>query len=478
MKIRPATLLVFATLLTACGEPAPSGTAIANVTVIDAVNGVRDNQTVVFDGDEITAVRSSGPQVSVVRTIDGTGKFLIPGLWDFHVHLTYDDRFTNSMPALFLSYGITSVRDTGGLMHKILPVVEKMRAPDAVAPRVFFAGPLLDGNFVVYDGESRPEIGVRNATPDDARKTIADLKAQGVDFIKIYEMVSPAVFDAMVETANELGLPIDSHVPLSLRAGTAGPSVDSIEHLRNIEMDCAGNAPELHETRLELLKNPQGLSGGDLRSSLHSLQRLPAIADYDEARCDQVLNTLTSTTQVPTLRLGALNLAPPYLKDDWQDALSRIREDARQDWSESSMALASNADDEFTAFGEWALFLTGRMHARSIPIGAGTDTPIFLAVPGYSLHAELELLVRAGLSPLEAIRSATLRPAEYFSLQDDMGSVDVGKKADLVLLDANPLEDIANTKQISAVVSKGRVFTRSELSDLISAAHSAERPAQ
>ena len=291
-------------------------------------------------------------------------------------------------------------------------------------------------------------------------------------------MVSPAVFDAMVETANELGLPIDSHVPLSLRAGTAGPSVDSIEHLRNIEMDCAGNAPELHETRLELLKNPQGLSGGDLRSSLHSLQRLPAIADYDEARCDQVLNTLTSTTQVPTLRLGALNLAPPYSKDDWQDALSRIREDARQDWSESSMALASNANDESTAFGEWALFLTGRMHARSIPIGAGTDTPIFLAVPGYSLHAELELLVRAGLSPLEAIRSATVRPAEYFSLQDEMGTVDVGKRADLVLLDANPLENIANTKQISAVVSKGRVFTQGELSDLISASHAAERRVQ
>ena len=478
MKIQLFAFLVFVSVITACSEPAPSGTAITNVTVIDAVNGVRENHTVVFDGDEITAVESSGPQISVAETIDGTGKYLIPGLWDFHVHLTYDDRFTDSMPLLFLSYGITSVRDTGGLMHKILPVVEKMRAPDTAAPRVFFAGPLLDGNFVVYDGESRPEIGVRNATPDDARKTITDLHSQGVDFIKIYEMVSPAVFEAMVETAQKLGLPIDSHVPLSLRASTAGPSVDSIEHLRNIEMDCAGNAPELHETRLELLKNPDGLSGGDLRSSLHSLQRLPAIADYDEARCDQVLGTLKSTTQVPTLRLGALNLAPPYLKDDWQDALSRISEDAREDWDESAMVLASNPNDEFSAFGEWSLFLIGRMHARGIPIGAGTDTPIFLAVPGYSLHSELEMLVRAGLSPLEAIRSATVRPAEYFSLEDEMGSVDVGKKADLVLLDANPLENIANTKQISAVVSKGRVFTQGELSELISAAHSIERRVQ
>ena len=468
-------LLLFVWIVASCQlQPAPSGTAITNVTVVDAVNGVRENQTVVFDGDEITTIRSSGPDLSVAETVDGTGKFLIPGLWDFHVHLTYDDRFTNSMPALFLSYGITSVRDTGGLMHKILPVVEKMRAEGAVAPRVFFAGPLLDGNFVVYDGESRPEIGVQNATPDDARKMIRDLEAQGVDFIKIYEMVSPAVFEAMVETAQELDLPIASHVPLSLRASTAGPSVDSIEHLRNIEMDCASNSPELHETRLELLKNPDGLSGGDLRSSLHSLQRLPAIADYDETRCDQTLETLLSTTQVPTLRLIALALAPPYLKDSWQDALSRIREDAREDWSEFSTRFASYPNDEFATFGEWGLFLIARMHARGIPIGAGTDTPILLAVPGYSLHSELELLVRAGLSPLEAIESATVRPAEYFSLQDEMGSIDVGKKADLVLLDANPLDDIANTRRIAAVVSKGRIFTPGELSELIAAAHSAE----
>jgi len=254
------TVFLSLTLLAAC-QDRPSGTAITNVTVIDAVNGVRQNQTVVFDGDEIVAVRPADETISVAKSIDATDKYLIPGLWDFHVHLTYDDRFVKTMPALFLSYGITSVRDTGGLMHKILPVVETMRAENVIAPRVFFAGPLLDGRFVVYDGIDRPEIGVQNATPQQARETISKLKEQGVDFIKIYEMVSPDVFQAMVETANELGLPIDSHVPLSMRASIAGPSVDSIEHLRNIELDCAGNSAGLHETRLERLKNPEGLSG-------------------------------------------------------------------------------------------------------------------------------------------------------------------------------------------------------------------------
>ncbi len=476
MKSQLLLLSICVVLLTACDGPESSGTAITNVTVIDAVNGVRENQTVVFDGDEIKTIRatSSGSELSVTETIDGSGKYLIPGLWDFHVHLSYDKRFSDYMPELFLSYGITSVRDTGGLLRNVLPIVERMRAPDAIAPRVFFAGPLLDGNFVVYDGDSRPEIGIRNATPDDARAAVRNLKEQGVDFIKIYEMISPAVFDAMVETANELELPIDSHVPLSMRASTAGPSVDSIEHLRNIEMDCASNAPELHETRLELLKNPDGVSGGDLRSSLHSLQRLPAIADYDEERCDRTLETLMSTTQVPTLRLGALNIAPPFKRDDWQDALSRIRADAREDWTETSARMAENPVEEFTQFGEWAMFLTGRMHSKGIPIGAGTDTPIFISVPGYSLHSELEYLVLAGLSPLEALRSATVRPAEFFSLQDEMGTVDVGKKADLVLLDANPLENIANTKRIAAVVSKGKVYSQSELTELVSIANSAE----
>ena len=148
-------LLICIVLVTACDGPESSGTAITNVTVIDAVNGVRENQTVVGDGDEIKTIRAtgSGSELSVTETIDGSGKYLIPGLWDFHVHLSYDERFTDYMPELFLSYGITSVRDTGGLLRKVLPIVERMRAPDAIAPRVFFAGPLLDGNLVVYDGD-------------------------------------------------------------------------------------------------------------------------------------------------------------------------------------------------------------------------------------------------------------------------------------------------------------------------------------
>ena len=453
-------------------ESDPSGTAITNVTVIDAVNGIRHNQTVVFDGDVITAIDSANVTVSAARHVDGSGKYLIPGLWDFHVHLTYDDRFTETMPAMFLYHGITSVRDTGGLMHKMLPLIDKLRNDHAIAPRVFFSGPLLDGDFVVYDGKSRPEIGVQNASAEQARAKITELKEQGIDFIKIYELVSPEVFESMVEVANELGLPIDSHVPLSMRAGVAGPVVDSIEHLRNIEMDCAENSPELHEIRLEKLKNSERLSGFELRSSLHNLQRLPAIYNYDEERCDRTLAALKDTIQVPTLRLLSMVLMPPYRRNDWADSLSLLPDEVKLQWQEGAEEqLNKSGSDPDTTYAEWGIFLTGRAHAFGVPIGAGTDTPIGLAIPGYSLHTEMEFLVRAGLSPIEALYAATMRPADFFSLQNDMGTVDVGKKADLVLLGANPLENIAHIRSVNAVVTKGRFIDRAGLSKLVSEAH-------
>lgn len=221
-------------------EPAPegpqSGIAISNVTVIDAVSGERPGQTVLVDGDRIVAVGASNSIFfsGADEVIDGSGKFLIPGLWDMHVHLTFDERFTATMPEMFIRYGITSVRDTGGLMEKLAPVVERMRAQGAVAPRVFFSGPLLDGATVVYDGIDAPEIAVPNPQAGTARTRVAELKSQGVDFIKIYEMVSPGVFAALVEAAGTHGLPIAAHVPLSMRASTAGPHVNSMEHLRNV----------------------------------------------------------------------------------------------------------------------------------------------------------------------------------------------------------------------------------------------------
>ena len=460
-------MLIAYALLSSCTNTGSDNTdndiVITNVTVIDAKQGPVKNVTVVVRGDKIISVSSDATPESTTTTaniIDGTGKYLIPGLWDMHVHLTYDDRFTDLMPQSFLSWGVTSVRDTGGMMQDMLPVIARMRAIDTVSPRVYFAGPLLDGQHVVYDGNARPLIGTQNSDVEQARENVRRLKNSGADFIKIYELVNPEVFLAMVDEADKLSMPIASHVPLHLLASTVGNQVGSMEHLRNIELDCASNAEALLVTRQEKLTAENIESGHALRSSLHQLQRLDAVAALDEERCAMVLANLTQTIQVPTLRLNAIALAPPYEQIDWNDAISAMLPEVQKDWNKPNEFIPKEYAKRDLRFAQYSLSMVKRMLDAGVPIGAGTDTPIALAIPGYSLHRELEMLVRAGLTPLQAIEAATVRPAQFLGIEDQMGTIEVGKRADLVLLSQNPLDDIRNTRRIDRVISKGKVIPR------------------
>lgn len=460
-------MLIAYALLSSCTNTGSDNTdndiVITNVTIIDAKQGPVKNVTVVVRGDKIISVSSDATPESTTTTaniIDGTGKYLIPGLWDMHVHLTYDDRFTDLMPQSFLSWGVTSVRDTGGMMQDMLPVIARMRAIDTVSPRVYFAGPLLDGQHVVYDGNARPLIGTQNSDVEQARENVRRLKNSGADFIKIYELVNPEVFLAMVDEADKLSMPIASHVPLHLLASTVGNQVGSMEHLRNIELDCASNAEALLVTRQEKLTAANIESGHALRSSLHQLQRLDAVAALDEERCAMVLANLTQTIQVPTLRLNAIALAPPYEQIDWNDAISAMLPEVQKDWNKPNEFIPKEYAKRDLRFAQYSLSMVKRMLDAGVPIGAGTDTPIALAIPGYSLHRELEMLVRAGLTPLQAIEAATVRPAQFLGIEDQMGTIEVGKRADLVLLSQNPLDDIRNTRRIDRVISKGKVIPR------------------
>ncbi|MEQ8858885.1 MAG: amidohydrolase family protein [Pseudomonadales bacterium] len=450
-----AALMLFAA---ACSERAPAdGVAFDHVTVIDALNGVRENQRVLVVGERIESVMPmSSASESVRQVIDGRGRYLIPGLWDMHVHFLYDEALTDDMAALFLAHGITSVRDTGGDVAALSALRERLASGTEPAPRIFISGPLLDGRFVVYDGASagQPQLGIGVASPAVAERRVADLAAAGVDFIKIYELVTPEVFAALVAAAGQRGLPIAAHVPLTMTADEAGPRVDSMEHVRNVELACADDWRELLDARRARIAAFEDGRGYDLRSAIHAEQRLPAIAAYDAERCAAVLATLTDTVQVPTLRLNSFAVARPDLRDDWPSALEQLPPAVVARWREELHARAGDGVD--TAFADWSLFLVGEMHDAGVPIGAGTDTPIGLAVPGYSLHTELGLLVRSGLSPLEALESATRIPARWFGLEDTLGSIDSGRAADLVLLDADPLADIDNTRRIAGVMSRGR----------------------
>lgn len=460
-------LPLFAALTLACsaGEP-PADLAIQNVTVIDAANGVRTDQTVLVSDGRITAVQSAEEDVNATESLDGAGQYLIPGLWDFHVHLTYDARFTESMPNHFLHHGITSIRDTGGPLDLVASAVADIRTEGRTAPRVFFAGPLLDGEHVVYDGVNNALLGIGNPDVETARANMARLDEAGVDFVKIYEMVSPAVFAVLVEEAEARGLPMDGHVPLSMRAREVGPHVQSLEHLRNIEMDCTAAPEALHAERQRRLANPEGVPGASLRSQLHQLQRIPSVTAYDEASCAEVIQAMMGTIQVPTLRLNALSLQPPFSRADWGEEVAKLPVAVRESWAAPAGGpLGGRSTD--TTFPDWSLFLIGLMHEAGVPIGAGTDTPIGFAAPGYSLHSELEMLVRAGMPPIEALRSATIRPAEFFGLEGEMGRIEPGMLADLVLLSGNPLDDITLTRTVQAVVTKGELLDRGELDGLV-----------
>jgi hypothetical protein len=446
-----------ALLISAC-QPDPAGLAIENVTVIDPIAGALDGQRVVVrDGRIVSVSPQQEAGEAVAETVDGQDQFLIPGLWDMHVHFLYEEALTDVMAGLFLDYGITSVRDTGGDLAQMQRLTSTMASDPAPEPNVYYSGPLLDGRFVVYDGgdPGRPKLGTGIPDAETARAYVAELQAAGASLIKIYELVSPEVFEVLAAEARAAGMPIASHVPLLMTADSAGPLADSMEHLRNLELACAANWEALLGERQRIVAEFVEGRGYDLRRSLHSLQRIPAIEAYDEARCDQVLSTLTETIQVPTLRLNTVAIELPFTDPDWPSALAGLPKEVADAWQASAHDMTQNAALADPTFSRWSQFLIQRLKANGVPIGAGTDTPIGLGIPGWSLHTELAQLVDAGLTPQEALYAATVQAARFMNLEGEVGQITPGMRADLVLLEANPLEDISNTRQISRVMLDG-----------------------
>jgi cytosine/adenosine deaminase-related metal-dependent hydrolase len=466
------TALLFSlALLLSCGDSASRSVdiAIEHVTLIDAINPIRENQTVLIDDGRIVAIVSSDTKgrVSAQTTVDGSGQILIPGLWDFHVHFTFDTRFTDAMAGLFLYHGVTNVRDTGGLLEDLLPVVDTLQRSGANAPSIWYSGPLLDGADVVYDGVNFPGLGIANPTPEAARANIAEIHAAGASFLKIYEMVSPEVFAAIVDEARLRNLPIDGHVPLSMRARDVAPQVQSLEHLRNYEMDCVSEPEIWLAARQQQLANTANEPGNVLRTRLHELQRLTAISNEDPEVCAEMTEALKATVSVPTLRMNSMDLHIPFMREDFDQAMQMIPHSVQQEWGAARTALLASEEPVDTTFAEWSLRRTGELHAAGVPIAAGTDTPIGWSIPGYSLHTELEQYVQVGMTPLEALHSATVAPAEYFGLEDEMGQLQVGFIADAVLLTGNPLENIIDTRRVQAVINRGALLTRAQLDSLI-----------
>ncbi len=453
--------------------PIEADLAITNITVINPTQDPLVQMTVLIKDNRIVRI---GRHINIgdnTVTVNGQDKYLIPGLWDFHVHLTFDSLVTPSMYDLFIANGITSIRDTGGLIEKMLPLIEQAEGDPQRYPRVMWAGPLLDGKTVVYDGSGpfNPEIGVGINSPGLAREMVEKLEAAGVDLLKAYEMLEPEIYEAILTIAQEKGLPVTGHVPLSMDVVSASNAgLSSMEHFRNIEMSAATNATQLLEERRKLLAKGLDTPGSALRQSIHQTQRIEAVRNIDSTKLERIAEVLATnnTVQIPTLGIAGARMHALWNEEEWLETFNSLSESTKAIWLANANSLSnSEASTENLEYARFCYSLVKYLADRNVKILAGTDTPIFLLTPGFSLHKELQFLVNAGLSERDALAAATIRPAEYFDMQHELGLIKEGYLADMVILGANPLEDISNTQDVRGVIKDGRYFDRSKLDALL-----------
>ena len=441
-----------------------------DVTIIDAVNGSREHQSVIVTGNRIIkaglAKDIKAPKDATI--IDCSGKYLIPGLWDAHMHLTNSSVIAPSMYPLLIVNGITYIRDTAAELQLIKPLLdeaEKASRSEGMAPDVFFTGPHLDGKQLSWSSS------VSAVTAEKARKIIDSLIIAGVYQIKIYDLLPKEVFLEAVDYAKSKGLKASAHVPLTMdviEASKAG--LASMEHMYNLEMACSSDWDSLLQARRKMISEGSKMHGNDLREGIYRAQRLHSFKSQDNERRNLVLRTLAenNTWQVPTLVILAEAEHKVYAREDFKKTFRYLPEPARSEWLKSAESRDKMPpSEEGLAHARWAYDMIPRLVESGIGIMAGTDMPLANLTPGFSLHEELVLLVRSGMTPMMAIESATLKPAEFFGIDNEQGSISEGMLADIVLLDANPLDDIKNTQRINAVMRNGFLHTREKLDQIL-----------
>ena len=441
-----------------------AGIVIENITLIDAKNGTRTNQTVSIENGVIQSIGSAKLDMEDSQIIDGEGKYLIPGLWDAHVHLTFIPEIDHETHfKLYLKNGVTSIRDTGAILSKLQPSLNFIEENPNTTPRLFYAGPLIDGADRVYKGMEPgfPNLSIGIDETSNIPEVVDGLVKEGVTFLKSYEMLTRETYLELLKVAGQNGLRVTGHVPLSIDLEEAiEAGLGGMQHVRNMDLACAKDADNLLGDRQVSLENEASIAGSALRTHIHSSQRYYAIDNTDDERCLRIIMKLSEygVFQTPTLTINTFDSRRFYADPKWRETYQDLPEAAENNWMQGSLKLANiDVTENAKKFDAWSLSLVNKMHQEGVKIIAGTDTPIGYLTPGYSLHKELELLSEAGLSNMDVLRSATITPAEFFGMENQMGTIEVGKLADLVILDKNPLMSISNTQSIHRVIVKGQI---------------------
>jgi imidazolonepropionase-like amidohydrolase len=418
-----------------------------------------EHQTVVIRDDKILSVTraSSAPVVPDAKVVDGKGKFLMPGLWDMHVHL-----LDSKSLGLFTANGVTGIRTMfGASSHTSWR--NQTDAGTIVGPRMVVGSPIVDGPKPVWFGS------VAVTTPDQAREGVRKIKADGYDFVKVYSLLSREAYFAIADECKKVGIPFEGHVPHSigiLEAEKAGQR--SSEHVMGLAV-----ASSTKEN--EVLAQFNAVVGEGLAKTSEVSKKLSPeiLATFDAKKWEVLLEKMSQGKmwQCPTLVvLKAVSYldVPEFRKDErlkYVPAFLAAQWDPKSDFRLKNRTPAEweNAKKNF----KQNLKQVELMHKAKVPIIAGTDCLNPFVFAGFSLHDELAMLVEAGMTPAEALATATVNPAKYYGLTKWAGDVKPGKRADLVLLSANPLVDIRNTTKIEAVVQRGRVFDRKQLDALL-----------
>jgi hypothetical protein len=406
------------------GQTTPS-VVITDVTLIDVATGERQKGvTVVTRGDRIAAIGSGIAVPSGAASANGKGKFLIPGLWDMHTH---HQGTGADWVDLFVAKGVVGTRDMGGDADFILPLRERIKSGAVFGPEIVAAGPILDDAPPAFPYRRR----VRNA--QEAKAAVADLKRLGVDFIKVHDHTPREAFFAIAEEAPRLGLPFAGHVPIGVKVEEAADAgIRSIEHLANYDVfgECLVND---HYTTAGCKRLFENLAAKKVwqTPTMAFFQTLPDVfegqpIEHVEYASDSLLELTRDNVKLSHIR---------------KEVLDRMRLAAQ---------VSLQAIHDLRSVGNQFL--------------AGCDA----LVPGFCLHDELEWFTKAGFSPLEALQTATINPARFLAREDSQGTIQVGKRADLVLLDADPLIDIRNVKQIADVVVRGRLVSKPAIDRIVS----------
>ncbi len=455
---RIAQLLVLAAL---AGSPvAAQSLTIRNATVVDVATGaLRGGTTIVVDGKRIASVGpSSAATRAGGRVVNATGMYVIPGLWDMHTHAYFgwprELGDTYVLP-LFIANGVTGIRDMGSDLDAVLRARAEVAEHRLVGPRMVVSGPMLDGPKVSF------AASIAITTPADGRTAVDTLKGRGVDLIKIQSGVPRDAYFAIADEARKLGIHIEGHVPDAVRASEAVQAGQrTFEHLIGIFEASTPDEDSFLQRRYGAGSEPA------VNKSLAAF-----LDRYDAAREASIIELLAKDTvwQCPTLfweRGQWLVDVIDYTKDP--DIAYAPRTWVAKRFASSRKAIVESMDTDPLAvrrrFVDHELEIVRRLHVAGVPFLAGTDTPAGVDVtPGISLHLELQRFVAAGFTPLEALQTATINPARFLGKTSDYGSVEAGRVADLVILRANPLDDIANTRAIAGVIADGRYWPQTEI---------------